>query len=176
MEPEAGQVVGVIGPPTARPDLAEPDELKDLLQRIRDMIDEAILNAVGDVRTDILNELLFEIDNSINNLDLRQWINLFLLKQTRYSRSAKIQAGGVPSNSTGPFTCKLLDADGLEVGNTIEVYPREPDSFANNLDSGDVYPSYSAADDISVYLDLDGVWYAQDFFEDTIDCDCYSAP
>ena len=170
MEPQTGQVVGVIGPPTARPDLAEPDELKDFLQRIRDMIDEAIQNATGDIRTDILNELLFEIDNSINNLDLRRWINL--LTQTRYSRSAKIQAGGVPSNSTGPFTCKLLDANGLEVGATIDVYPREPDSFANDLDSGDTYPIYSAADDISIYLDLDGVWYTQDFFEDTIDCVC----
>lgn len=83
-------------------------------------------------------------------------------------RSAQIQTGGVPSNNTGPFTCKLLDSDGNETGDTIEVYPREHVG-SNNLDSGDVHPNYTAADLMPVYKGLDGKWYTQNAFEDTID-------
>jgi len=87
------------------------------------------------------------------------------------ARSAKIQAGGVPSNNTGPFTCKLLDSDGNETGDTISVYPREH-LGSNTFDSGDVHPSYAAADIIPIYKDLDDKWYTQNVFEDTIDCVC----
>jgi len=87
------------------------------------------------------------------------------------ARSAKIQAGGVPSNNTGPFTCKLIDSDGDETGDTISVYPREH-LGSNNFDSGNVHPSYAAADIIPIYKDLDDEWYTQNVFEDTIDCVC----
>jgi len=87
------------------------------------------------------------------------------------ARSAKIQAGGVPNNNTGPFTCKLLDSDGNETGDTIDVYPREH-LGSNTFDSGDVHPSYAAADVIPIYKDLDDKWYTQNVFEDTIDCVC----
>lgn len=86
-------------------------------------------------------------------------------------RSAKIQAGGVPANNTGPFTCKLLDSDGNETGSTIDVYPREH-LGSNNFDSGDVHPNYAAADIIPIYKDVDGKWYTQNVFEDTVDCVC----
>ena len=87
------------------------------------------------------------------------------------ARSAKIQAGGVPSNNTGPFTCKLLDSDGSETGDDIDVYPREH-LGGNNFDSGDVHPSYAAADILPIYKGLDDKWYTQNVFEDTIDCVC----
>lgn len=83
-------------------------------------------------------------------------------------RSAKIQAGGVPSNNTGPFVCKLLDADGNETGDPVNVYPREH-LGANDFDSTDVHPSYSAGDTMPVYKDLNNVWYTQNVFEDTLD-------
>lgn len=83
-------------------------------------------------------------------------------------RSAKIQTGGVPSNNTGPFTCKLLDAGGDETGGTISVYPREH-LGTNNLNSTDVHPDYAAADIIPIWKDLDDVWYTTNAFEDTID-------
>ncbi|KKM79074.1 hypothetical protein LCGC14_1353610 [marine sediment metagenome] len=86
-------------------------------------------------------------------------------------RSAKIQAGGVPSNNTGPFTCKLLDSDGNETGSTIDVYPRQH-LGTNDFDSGNVHPNYSATKILPIYKDLDGVWYTQNVFEDTIDCAC----
>lgn len=86
-------------------------------------------------------------------------------------RSAQIQSGGVPSNNTGPFTCKLLDSEGNETGDDIGVYPREH-LGSNSFDSGNVHPSYSAADKIPVYQGLDDVWYTQNVFEDTIDCVC----
>lgn len=86
-------------------------------------------------------------------------------------RSAQIQTGGVPSNNTGPFTCKLLDSEGNETGDAIDVYPRE--HLGSNLfDSGDVHPSYTAADIVPVYKGLDDKWYTQNVFEDTIDCVC----
>lgn len=86
-------------------------------------------------------------------------------------RSAKIQTGGVPANNTGPFTCKLLDSEGNETGDTVEVYPREH-LGSNNFDSGNVHPSYAAADLVPVYKGLDDKWYTQNVFEDTIDCVC----
>jgi len=86
-------------------------------------------------------------------------------------RSAKIQAGGVPANNTGPYTCKLLDDGGNETGATIDVYPREH-LGSNNLDSGDIHPNLAAADIIAIFQDLDNVWYTTCVFEDTIDCVC----
>lgn len=83
-------------------------------------------------------------------------------------RSAKIQAAGVPSNTVGPFTCKLLDSDGNETGDDIDVYPREH-LGSNNLDSTDVHPDYAATDVLTIYKDTDGKWYTQNVFEDTID-------
>lgn len=84
-------------------------------------------------------------------------------------RSAQIQTGGVPSDSTGPFTCKLLDSEGNETGDDIEVYPRKH-LGTNNFDSTDIHPDYADADKVPVYKDLDGKWYTQNVFEDTIDC------
>jgi len=90
---------------------------------------------------------------------------------TPSNRTAKIQTSGVPSNAVGPFVCKLLDDGGLETGSEIDVYPRMH-LGTNDLDSGDVHPSYSAADDLSVWQDEDDVWYTHNVFEDTIDCIC----
>ena len=89
-------------------------------------------------------------------------------------RSAKIQAGGIPSDAVGPFTCKLLDSDGNETGNDIDVYPREH-LGTNTFDSGDVHPNLAAADTISIFKDEDDKWYMTFTFEDTIDCTCTPA-
>jgi hypothetical protein len=86
-------------------------------------------------------------------------------------RTAKIQAGGVPSDAVGPFTCKLLDSDGLETGDDINVYPRLH-LGTNNFDSTDVHPNLSANDNIPIFHDLDSEWYTTFIFEDTIDCKC----
>lgn len=85
-------------------------------------------------------------------------------------RSAKIQAGGVPSNNTGPFICKLIDAGGSEVGAAIDVWPCGH-LGSNNFD-GDVHPAYTANAYMAVYLDLDDKWYTTHTFEDTVDCIC----
>lgn len=92
-------------------------------------------------------------------------------EQTTNVRSAKIQAGGIPSNNTGPFSCKLLDSDGLETGDPISVYPRLH-LGSNSFDSGDVHPNLAATDNISIFQDLNGEWYTTFTFEDTIDCVC----
>lgn len=89
-------------------------------------------------------------------------------KDVRHNYSAKIQAGGVPSNATGPFTCKLLDQDGNEFGAAIDVYPRTH-LGANDFD-GDVWPDLAAADVCAVYKDLDGKWYFPFVFDDTTTC------
>lgn len=83
--------------------------------------------------------------------------------------SVKIQAGGVPSNNTGPFTCKILDQDGSEVGSTISVYPRT--HLGTNNFNGDVWPDLSANDVIAAYKDWDGKWYINGcIFDDTTTC------
>lgn len=86
-------------------------------------------------------------------------------------RSAKIQTGGVPSNNTGPFTCKLLDSGGNETGSDIDVYPREH-LGTNLLDSGDVHPNFAAADILAIFKDPDTKWYTTFIFDDTINCVC----
>ena len=87
----------------------------------------------------------------------------------RYNYSVKVQEGGVPSNATGPFTCKLLDQDGNETGAAIDVYPRTH-LGANDFD-GAVWPDLAAGDDLAVYRDWDGKWYFHCVFDDTTDCD-----
>lgn len=82
--------------------------------------------------------------------------------------SVKIQAGGVPSNATGPFTCKLLDQGGNETGAAIDVYPRTH-LGANDFD-GNVWPDLAAGDDLAVYKDWDGKWYFYCVFDDTTAC------
>lgn len=86
-------------------------------------------------------------------------------------RRAKIQTGGVPANATGPFTCKLLDSGGSETGDPINVYPVEH-LGTNNFDSGNIQPNLAAADVISIFQDLNDVWYTTFTFEDSIDCVC----
>lgn len=83
-------------------------------------------------------------------------------------RCAKIQAGGVPANNTGPFTCKLIDADDNEVGDPISVYIDEH-LGTNNFNSGNVHPNYAVGDYMTIYKDF-GKWYAMNVFEDTINC------
>lgn len=85
-------------------------------------------------------------------------------------RSAKVQVGGVPSNNTGPFTCKLIDALGAETGDAIEVWPCG--HLGNNNFDGDVHPAYTANAFMAVFFDLDGKWYTTHTFEDTVDCTC----
>lgn len=85
--------------------------------------------------------------------------------------SAKIQAGGIPTNAVGPFSCKLLDADEVETGDAIDVYPRLH-LGTNTFDSGDVHPNLAAADVISIFQDLNNLWYTTFTFEDTINCVC----
>jgi len=83
--------------------------------------------------------------------------------------SVKIQEGGVPSNATGPFTCKLLDQDGNEFGGTIDVYPRT--HLGTNDFDGDVWPDLIQGDDLAVYKDWDGKWYFSGcIFDDTTAC------
>lgn len=82
--------------------------------------------------------------------------------------SVKIQAGGVPSNATGPFTCKLLDQDGNEMGAAIDVYPRT--HLGSNDFDGAVWPDLAAGDDLAVYKDWDGKWYFPFVFDDTTVC------
>lgn len=82
--------------------------------------------------------------------------------------SVKIQAGGVPSNATGPFTCKLLDQDGNEMGAAISVYPRT--HLGTNDFDGAVWPDLAAGDDLAVYKDWDGKWYFHCVFDDTTTC------
>lgn len=86
----------------------------------------------------------------------------------RNVRRAKVQDGGVPSNNTGPFTCKLLDKDGNEIGSTIDVYP-VLHLGSNNFD-GDVWPDLAAVDPIPVFKDVDGKWYFPFVFDDTTIC------
>lgn len=81
-------------------------------------------------------------------------------------RSARIQTGGVPSNNTGPFTCKLLDSAGDEVGDDIDVYPRE--HLGTNDFDGDVRPAFIATDYMSIFKALDGKWYTTFVFEDVV--------
>ncbi len=83
-------------------------------------------------------------------------------------RSVKIQAGGVPGNNTGPFTCKLLDSQGVETGSDISVLPQEH-LGSNFFNSTDIHPSYTAGDYITVLKDLNDLWYTVEVFEDTID-------
>lgn len=83
--------------------------------------------------------------------------------------SVKIQAGGVPSNATGPFTCKLLDQAGNETGAAISVYPRT--HLGTNDFDGAVWPDLAAGDDLAVYKDWDGKWYFSGcVFDDTTVC------
>lgn len=89
-------------------------------------------------------------------------------------RSAKIQTSGIPSNTTGPITCKLLDDTGAETGDAIDVYPADH-LGSNNLDSGNITPNLSVGDILPIYQDLDGEWYTTFVFEDTIDCTCGDA-
>ena len=96
------------------------------------------------------------------------------MKAVRYpsftrTYSVKIQEDGVPSNATGPFTCKLLDQDGNETGDTIDVYPRT--HLGSNDFDGDVWPDLAAGDGLAVYKDWDGKWYFSGcIFDDTTDC------
>lgn len=83
--------------------------------------------------------------------------------------SVKIQAGGVPANNTGPFSCKLLDSDGNETGDAISVYPRT--HLGTNNFNAAVWPDLAAADNLSAYRDLDGKWYFNGIvFDDTTTC------
>lgn len=86
------------------------------------------------------------------------------------SRIAKIKAGGVPSNATGPFTANLLDEDGNAAGEDIDIYPIL--HLGSNDFDGDVWPDLAALDDVEVFKDLDGKWYiANCIFDDTVECD-----
>lgn len=91
-----------------------------------------------------------------------------LVPRLKYVRCAKIQTGGVPSNNTGPFTCKLIDGTGTEEGDAISVYVDEH-LGTNDFDSGNVHPSYVVGEFMTVYWDF-GKWYTMNVFEDTIDC------
>jgi len=82
--------------------------------------------------------------------------------------SVQIQEGGIPSNATGPFTCKLLDQDGNEVGAAIDVYPRT--HLGTNDFDGDVWPDLIQGDKLAVYKDWDGKWYFPFVFDDGTAC------
>jgi len=109
-------------------------------------------------------------DIFVINIQGKWWCTaLFEIGATIALRRAKIQTGGVPSNNTGPFSCKLLDSGGLETGDAIDVYPCEH-LGSNNFD-GDVWPDLSAGDVVLVFQDLDSNWYiANIIFDDTESC------
>lgn len=96
-----------------------------------------------------------------------RWIGIPI--SSAHTCSVKIQVGGVPSNATGPFTCKLLNQDGNETGAAIDVWPRT--HLGTNDFDGDVWPTLAQGDDLAVYKDWDGKWYFSGcVFDDTTTC------
>lgn len=104
-----------------------------------------------------------------DNKNTKQWVGIPLkeVPDAGVIRRAKIQISGGVGNTY--LTCKLLDSDGNETGDDIDVYPVEH-LGSNNLND-DVWPDFSEADDISCFKDLNGTWYTTFIFDDTTACD-----
>ena len=106
----------------------------------------------------------------VGRVTIRCTVTGRLVPRHKYIRCAKIQTGGVPSNATGPFTCKLIDGNNVEEGDAISVYVDEH-LGTNDFDSGNVHPYYIAGEYMTVYWDF-GKWRTINVFEDTVDCVC----
>lgn len=113
----------------------------------------------------------YEREKNLRNKYRRR--NLTVGGGVRNKRRAKIQGGGVPSDDPPDpdthFTCKLLDKEGNETGDTIDVYPCT--HLGSNPYDGDIWPDLSANDVISIFKDLDGKWYIDGcIFDDVAEC------
>ncbi|KKK82329.1 hypothetical protein LCGC14_2804480 [marine sediment metagenome] len=164
MEPKEGEIRGsLVGPLIAR--LEEEKIDAKLLERIREISEEAAEAAIESLLENF--DFTTEIYEIINNLVNQDYFYRFF---RRYSltgtlRRAKVQSGGV---GTTTLTCKLLNDQDNEIGNTITVYPIEH-LGTNNL-SGDVWPDLAANDIISVFKDMNGTYYTTFIFDDTKVC------
>lgn len=104
-----------------------------------------------------------------------KWYTTFVFDDKLFmARGCRIQTGGVPGNNAGPFVCKLLDADALEFGDNINVWPSQH-LGTSVFDGGNVHPNFAAGDYMTISKDADGEWYTTFVFEDTVPCICFGS-